>query len=54
MFILVCGALFNAYMFGTIAVIFQTFNKKSQKFIEQLDIANTSMKNMFLSAEIQH
>lgn len=50
--ILVLGALFNAYMFGTIAVIFQTFNKKSQKFIEQLDIANTSMKNMHLPSHI--
>ena len=52
--ILVLGALFNAYMFGTIAVIFQTFNKKSQSFVEKLDAANTSMKNMHLSPEIQN
>ena len=32
--ILMLGALFNAYMFGSIAVIFQTLNKKSQKFTE--------------------
>lgn len=51
--ILILGALFNAYMFGTIAVILQTFNRKSQRFVEQVDIANTSMKNMHLPEDIQ-
>jgi hypothetical protein len=40
-------------MFGTIAVILQTFNRKSQRFVEQVDIANTSMKNMHLPEDIQ-
>lgn len=51
--ILIIGAFSNAYMFGTIAVILQTFNRKSQRFVEQVDIANTSMKNMHLPEEIQ-
>ena len=38
----------NANIFGTIANIFQSINRKAQRFQEQIDVANTSMKNMKL------
>jgi len=38
----------NANIFGTMASIFQSINRKSQRFQEQIDLANTSMKNMKL------
>jgi hypothetical protein len=46
--LLIIGALMNANIFGTMASIFQSINRKSQRFQEQIDLANTSMKNMKL------
>ena len=43
---LVGGALVNANVFGTLSSIFSTLNRKAQKFQEQIDQANTTMKNM--------
>ena len=48
MVLLIGGALMNANIFGTIANIFQSINRKAQRFQEQIDVANTSMKNMKL------
>jgi regulator of protease activity HflC (stomatin/prohibitin superfamily) len=48
------GALVNANIFGTIAVIAQTINRKAQRFQEQIDVANTSMKNMKLPESLQN
>jgi len=47
------GALINANIFGTIAVLANTFSRKSQRFQEQIDVANTSMKNMKLPDVLQ-
>ena len=49
---LISGAFINAQIFGTIAVIVQTFNRKAQKFQDQIDVSNTSMKNMKLPPEL--
>lgn len=46
--LIICGALMNANLFGSISVIFQQLNRKRQRLQEQIDIANTSMKNMKL------
>jgi len=51
--LLICGALMNANIFGTIANIFQSINRKAQRFQEQIDVANTSMKNMKLPEPLQ-
>ena len=47
------SAIINANIFGNIAVIVQDLNKKSARFIEKVDTANTSMKNMKLPPELQ-
>lgn len=52
--LLICGALINANIFGTIAVIAATFNRKAQRFQEQIDVSNTSMKNMKLPENLQN
>lgn len=52
-FILVVSAIINAHIFGSLAVIIQELNKKSARFYEKLDIANTTMKNLKLPQEIQ-
>ena len=45
---LIAGALMNANIFGTIANIFSNINRRARRFQEQIDVANTSMKNMKL------
>ena len=45
---LICGALMNANIFGTIANMFSSINRRARRFQEQIDVANTSMKNMKL------
>jgi hypothetical protein len=50
---LLIGALVNAQFFGTIVVILQSFNRKSQKYQEQIDVSLTSMKNMGLPVALQ-
>jgi len=47
------GALINANIFGTIAVIVTSLNRKAQRFQEKIDVANTSMKNMKLPENLQ-
>jgi hypothetical protein len=42
------SAIINANIFGNIAVIVQELNKKSARFIEKIDTANTAMDNMKL------
>jgi hypothetical protein len=50
---LICGALMNANIFGTIANIFSNINRRARRFQEQIDVANTSMKNMKLPQSLQ-
>ena len=40
-------------MFGQVAGIVQSMNRKSQAFQERIDVANTSMKNMQLGETMQ-
>ena len=51
------GALISANIFGEMAVLVQMIKRKSQSFQEQIDSANTAMKNIRLpqklSAEIR-
>jgi len=49
----ICGALINANIFGNIAVLVSAINRKASRFQEQIDIANTAMKNMKLPEDIQ-
>lgn len=51
--LLLCGAMLQATMFGQVAGIVQSMNRKSQAFQERIDVANTSMKNMQLGETMQ-
>ena len=47
------GAIINANIFGELAVLVQALNRKSAHFQEQIDTANTAMKNLKLPEELQ-
>lgn len=49
----IIAAMINANILGTIAVIIQTMNRRASRFQEQIDIANTAMKNMKLPEDLQ-
>jgi hypothetical protein len=40
------SAMFNAVVFGTMAVLVQEISKKTIEFQDKLDTANTAMKNL--------
>ena len=44
--ILILGAVINANIFGNLAVIIGELNKKASRFQENIDTANTAMKNL--------
>ena len=46
------GALAQANIFGTMAGILGTINRKNAKFQEQVDSANQNMKNMHLPSRL--
>ena len=46
------GAIINANIFGELAVLVAALNRKATQFQEQIDTANTAMKNMKLPDEI--
>ena len=50
---MIAGALINANIFGEMAVLAQVMTKKQVKFQEQVDTANTAMKNLDIGPEIQ-
>ena len=50
---LLMGAIINANIFGNMAVLVQGINRKASRFQDQIDTANTAMKNMKLPEEIQ-
>lgn len=52
-FWLTAGSLINANIFGEMAVLVQVMNKKSVKFQEQVDTANTAMKNLDIEPKLQ-
>lgn len=50
---LVISAIINAHIIGSLAVIIQELNKKSARFYEKLDTANTTMTNLKLTPELR-
>ena len=50
--LLLIGAVLTAVMFGQMAVLMTSLNRKRTTFQETLDEANTTMKNMKLSREL--
>jgi len=51
--ILVCMAIFNAWLFGDMAVLSEMSGRKQAQFQEQIDVANTAMKQMDLPLKFQ-
>ena len=51
--VLIIGALMNANIFGEVAVIVTSANRKSMKFQERIDMTRNSMKNLNLPESIQ-
>lgn len=47
------GAIINANIFGNMALIIQNLNLKNTEFQESIDLANTAMKNMNVSNNMQ-
>lgn len=52
--ILIGMAIFNAWLFGDMAVLSEMTGRKQAEFQEQIDIANTAMKNMDIPAYTQN
>lgn len=51
--IIITGAIVSAFIFGNMAALMATMNKKSTHFDEQLDLVNSTMRQMKLPEEIQ-
>ena len=51
--ILIVLAIFNAWLFGDMAVLSETSGRKQASFQQQIDIANTAMKQMDLPPKFQ-
>jgi Na+-transporting NADH:ubiquinone oxidoreductase subunit NqrC len=51
--ILIVLAIFNAWLFGDMAVLSETSGRKQAKFQKQIDVANTAMKQMDLPPKFQ-
>jgi hypothetical protein len=47
------GAIINANLFGQLAVIFSSINRKATLFQEKFDITTTAMKNLNLPEKLQ-
>ena len=47
-FIIITGAIVSAFIFGNMAALMATMNKKNTMFDEQLDLVNTTMRRMKL------
>ena len=50
---LILGAIINGNILGNMAVLLGSMNRRATLFQEKFDTANTAMKNMFLSEELQ-
>jgi hypothetical protein len=50
---LITGAIINANIFGNMAVILQSLNRKDNYFQEKLDNANETMKNLNINYSLQ-
>ncbi|CDW82933.1 cyclic nucleotide-binding protein [Stylonychia lemnae] len=47
------GAILSAFIFGNMAAIMAAINKKANQFDEQMDLVNTTMRQMKLSPKMQ-
>jgi hypothetical protein len=52
-FFIIVGAVVSAFIFGNMAAIMATMNKKSTHFDEQLDLVNATMRQMKLPEDMQ-
>lgn len=52
--VIILGALFQAYLFGEMAVLTEAMTAKATKFAAMQDSANTTMKNLHLCMELQY
>ena len=52
--ILVFLTMYNAQIFGDMTVLVSEVTKKASEFQEQIDVANTAMKNMNLPQDAQY
>lgn len=50
---ILAGAMITAVLFGEIAVVMDNLNRKSTRFNELMDSANTTMKNLKLPEPLQ-
>lgn len=50
--IIITGAIVSAFIFGNMAALMATMNKKSTHFDEQLDLVNSTMRQMKLPEKI--
>jgi hypothetical protein len=46
-------AIFNAWLFGDMSVLSEMSGRKQAQFQEQIDVANTAMKQMDLPLKFQ-
>ena len=53
-FFLIVGAIVNAHIFGSLAVLISQMNEKGAKFQEKLDTAKTAMKNLKIPQDTQN
>lgn len=51
-FFVFIGAIINANIFGELAVLLSSINKKAMEFQSKIDTANTAMKNIKLPNNI--
>jgi len=51
--IIITGTIVSAFIFGNMAALMATMNKKSTHFDEQLDLVNTIMRQMKLPEQMQ-
>ena len=51
--IIIMGAIVAAFIFGNMAALMATMNKKATLFDEQMDLVNSTMRQMKLPVELQ-
>ena len=52
--VLILLTMYNALIFGDVSVLVSEVTKKASEFQDQIDVANTAMKNMELPDDAQY
>ena len=52
-FVIFLGAIINANIFGNIAVVYQSLNRKASNFEEKIEFADETMKNLKITENLQ-